>query len=72
MGRGLTQLLRAIAFLVVGIVATGSESAGGSLAVALVLGAFFLVVNVAAPYVLGQGFAESILYRVCCAPGTRA
>jgi len=70
MGRGLTQLI-GLAFLVVGIVLLGDDSAGGSdgsaggsLALSLVLGAFFLVFNVAAPYVLGQGFAEPILYHL--------
>jgi len=62
-GRGLTQLL-GLAFLVVALIQPGGESAGGTLALAFVLGFFFLVFNVAAPYVLGQGFAEPILYRM--------
>jgi len=62
-GRGLFQLV-GVAFLVVGLVQTGNESAIGMFALSLVLGTAFLIVNVAAPYVLGQRFAEGLVLRV--------
>ena len=62
-GRGLFQLV-GVAFLVVGLVQTGDENAVGMFALSLVLGTTFLIVNVAAPYVLGQRFAEGLVLRV--------
>jgi CBS domain containing-hemolysin-like protein len=62
-GRGLTQLF-GVALLVVALVASGGDNATRTLGLALLLGFLFLVINVAAPYVLGERFAEGILLRM--------
>ncbi|MHC4940184.1 MAG: hemolysin family protein [Planctomycetota bacterium] len=61
-GRGLFQLV-GVAMLVVGVVQSGDEGTLGIFVFSLVLGAIFLMVNVAAPYVLGQRFADGIVLR---------
>ena len=62
-GRSLFQLV-GVATLVVAITLPGTESAARTLALSGAAALLFLVVNVAAPYGLGQRYAEGILVRV--------
>jgi len=62
-GRGVCQLV-GVTFLVVGLVHMGGDRTVTMLALALVLGFLFLLLNVAAPYVLGRRFADALLLRM--------
>lgn len=61
-GRGLSQLA-GVALLVAAIARTNSESTATALTMAFGGGLFYLMVNVAAPYVLGQRFGDRLLLR---------
>jgi len=61
-GRGFCQLV-GVAFLVVGLVQSGGERTWMILSLALVVGFLFLLLNVAAPYVMGRRFADGLLLR---------
>ena len=67
-GRGLGQLV-GVALLVVALggrtgADPGADPGAGTLALALVLGFGFLLLNVATPYVLGRRFADGLLRRL--------
>jgi len=62
-GRSLFQLA-GVATLVVAIVLPDGQTALSTFAVATSVALLFVVVNVAAPYVLGQRYAEGILVRL--------
>ncbi|MEM8884873.1 MAG: hemolysin family protein [Planctomycetota bacterium] len=62
-GRGVTQLV-GVAILVAGVVYSDTNGNTTLLLVALGLGTAFLVLNVAAPYVLGRRFGDALLLRM--------